>query len=575
MRDLRRAWGYFRDDAGSLVVALVLVVLLAGLGVLAPVPLAILFNLFDPKGGGGDGWVYGLFGFVPRRRDGATVLTLAGLTLGLRLAVEVVRAAQARLQLAAGYRGRARAQRDLFAKLTRLPPAWHRARPAGATLHALTRDTAGFHAGLNLAAAVVVNLVTLLVMLAVMLGLNARLTLVALAVVPLLAGTMLLWRRRLRTLNAGQCDADALVLTRGQRAMAALPLIQGFGREPHERDRFGGAVAGFVRTSLRLHRGEIWYGLALGGVLAAAFAALLGYGGLLVLRGSLSIGSLWLFVSYLGGLYDPLSKLANGAAEYAAAATGAGRALAVLDEPEEIADAADAADAADVPGGPLGVRFEGVDFAYRGGPAVLRDVCLTIAPGEFVAIVGPSGAGKSTLLHLVPRLADVAVGRVTVGEIDVRRLRLADLRRRVALVSQDAPVLAASAWENLTYGRPDASEAEARRAAEQAGAAAFLESLPLGYETQLGEGGADLSGGERQRLAVARAILSDAPVLLLDEPTAALDAAAESHLMDALRGLAGRRTILLATHRPAAAARADRIVTLDGGRVANPFAHNP
>ena len=567
MRGLGRALRYFRDDAAAAWLWGATVAALALVGVAAPVPLAIFFNLFDPNAAAGSGFVYRLFAWLPRERDAATVLTLAGLTLALRLLTEVLRAGQTALNIRVGYRGRSRVQLELFDALQRQPLAWHRRRPQGDLLHRLGHDTAGFHALLNVLAAAAVNAASLAVMLVVMLDLNGRLTLVALAVVPLLWGTMALWHRRLRDGNLAQRDAEAAVTTQGQRGLTALPLTQVFGREAWERGRFAAGVGDFTGASLRLHRTEILYNLALGGVVALGAAAMLGCGGLLVLQNRLSVGSLWLFVSYLASLYDPLNRLAGSAAGAQAAAAGVRRVFEVLDERPDVADPPDAMR---LPVEPRPIIFDRVTFRYGPDAAPALDgVSFRVEPGEFVAVVGASGAGKTTLLSLLPRFADPAAGRICFGGVDLRSARLRDVRRHVALVSQDSPVLPASVRENLIYGRPDAAAAEVRDAARSAGASEFIEALPDGYNTILAEGGASLSGGQRQRLAIARALLSNAPILVLDEPTSALDGEAEAKLAQTLNELRGRRTIILVSHRPALAAAADRTLTLVGGRLIN------
>ena len=565
MRVLRRASRYFRDDAAAAWAWCVCVAAAALAGVAVPVPLAIFFNLLDPNQAGGDGYVYRLFAWLPRERNATTIFALAGVTLALRLLGELLRAGQTALNIRVGYRGRSRVQLDLFSKLQRQSLAWHRGRPRGDLLHRLGHDTAGFHALLNVLAAAVVNAASLAIMLVVMFDLNVPLTLVALAVVPPLWGTMALWQKRLRDGNLGQRDAEAAVTTQGQRALIALPLAQSFGRERWESGRFAARVGDFTAASLRLHRQEILYNLALGTVVALGAAAMLGYGGLLVLHGTLGVGSLWLFLSYLASLYDPLNRLAGSAAGAQSAAAGVRRVLEVLDETPDVVERPHPVR---LPVAPRAVVFERVSFRYLPDAAPALDgVSFRVEPGECVAIVGASGAGKTTLLNLLPRFADPTAGRVCFGEVDLRSASLGDVRRHVALVSQDNMILPASVRENLVYGRPDATPGEVRRAAELAGAAEFIERLPAGYDTVLGEAGADLSGGQRQRLAIARALLTQAPVLVLDEPTSALDAAAEARLIETLDGLRGGRTVLLVTHRPAVAAVADRVLTLRNGRL--------
>jgi ATP-binding cassette subfamily B protein/subfamily B ATP-binding cassette protein MsbA len=286
------------------------------------------------------------------------------------------------------------------------------------------------------------------------------------------------------------------------------------------------------------------------------------------MRGSLSIGSLLVFMTYLSSLYAPLEMIAYASAGFVSASAGARRVREVLEASDRVEEAAAvvALPARSGRGG-RGVRFEGVTVGYTAGRAVLHEVSFEAAAGETVAIVGPTGAGKSTLLALAPRLADVWRGRVVIDGADVRQLPLASLRREIAMVLQAPWLLPLTVAENIAYGRPDASRAEIEAAAEAAQADAFIRRLPAGYDTVVGERGATLSGGEQQRLAIARALLKDAAIVLLDEPTAGLDGETEAQVCAALARLTAGRTTLVSAHRLSVIQRADRVVLLERGRV--------
>ena len=305
------------------------------------------------------------------------------------------------------------------------------------------------------------------------------------------------------------------------------------------------------------------YGATTGALTAAGTAAVLVMGSWQVWSGRLSVGEMVVFVSYLASLYGPLNALVNTYGLVRSAAVGVRRVFEVLDGEAPLRDGA-----AGLPEPVRGaIDFEGVDFAYPDGTTALHGIDLHIGAGECVAVVGPTGAGKSTLVSLIPRFADPSQGRVLLDGVDLRSLRLTALRRQISMVLQPAIVLPMTVFENIAYGRPDASRAEVEAAARLAQAHEFIAHLPAGYDTVLGEQGATLSEGERQRLTIARALLRQAPILIFDEPTASLDVTTEAALMTALDEVMRGRTAFVIAHRLRTVMRADRIVVLDAGRV--------
>jgi ABC-type multidrug transport system fused ATPase/permease subunit len=287
-----------------------------------------------------------------------------------------------------------------------------------------------------------------------------------------------------------------------------------------------------------------------------------------VTSGRMTLGTLLVVLAYLSSLYGPIRALARLARTLARGAASRERILEVLDSGEVVPEAADP-----LPAGPPrhGLALRGVWFAYTEGSPVLRHLDLEVAAGERVCVVGPTGAGKSTLLALLQRFYDPDAGAIELDGVDLRRLGLGSLRNQLALVPQDPWMLDGTIADNIGFGRPDASQADLEAAAALTGLDEILRRLPDGWHTRIGEGGVRLSGGQRRRVALARAILRDAPVLLLDEPTSGLDAASEQAVLDALDlvldSAAGGRTVLSVSHRLGLAARADRVVVLDGGRV--------
>jgi ATP-binding cassette subfamily B protein/subfamily B ATP-binding cassette protein MsbA len=309
-------------------------------------------------------------------------------------------------------------------------------------------------------------------------------------------------------------------------------------------------------------------------VLAAGTAAVMWLGGVKVLgsgsgvQGSgLTVGDLLVLLSYLASLYAPLETLTYLSQGFATASAGGRRVVEVLDSAEEVGEIAHPKPLADSRDGGCTIAWEHVTFGYNTGTAVLNDVTLEVRAGQLLALVGPTGAGKSTLVSLAPRFFDPWSGRMMIDGQDLKEAKLSDVRARVSIVLQEPFLLPLSVAENIAYGRPGASREEIEKAAVAANADSFIRKLPQGYDTIIGERGASLSGGERQRVAIARAILKDAPILILDEPTASLDAATEASVMEALARLTRGRTTIVIAHRLSTVRRADLVAVLESGRI--------
>jgi ABC-type multidrug transport system fused ATPase/permease subunit len=548
------------------------------LGALTPFPLAILMDGVFAATHAGIARYHWFFRYAPDSIVGQ-VITLAVLTLLLRLGQEILSMVQTLLGIKVGYDGLMKVRCDLFKKLQQLQLAYHRSQPQGDAIYRLSYDAFGFQTILNLfVQTILVSLLTLGVMTCFMLAMDWRLTLIALAIMP-----ALLWASKHygkifheKSLAAKQAESDLTVAI--QRSVSAIELVQAFGREAEELAHFHLTVGQSVKTWLKLHWEEVCYWLIIGVIFGVGGALIFGIGGWMVWRDQIvrhdpngfTIGNLTIFLAYVGKLYDPLNKLSGSGSSLQGGVAGVQRVFEVLDRDITIADAPDAIP---MPVRPRVLEFDHVGFEYRPGEPVLRDVCVHIDPGQMVAFVGSSGVGKTTLLNLLPRFYDPTQGALKLGDTDVRKIKLKDLRRHVALVLQENAILPATVAENIAYGRVGADEKSIAAAAELAGAAEFIEKLPKKYQTPIGEGFSTLSGGQRQRLGIARALLTEAPVLVLDEPTSALDPRHEAMIVQTLANLKGKRTIILVSHRLSTVADCDQIFVMDEGRVAEHGTH--
>lgn len=409
--------------------------------------------------------------------------------------------------------------------------------------------------------------VTVIGSLAMLFVTSPRLAAFALIGIPLAVLPIVLGARRLEKASRASQDRVADANTLASETLGAVRTVQAHAREPYERGRFGAAVATAVETARKRIRAQAWVTAAAITLIFGAITLVLWSGAHDVIDGTMSAGTLGQFVLYAligGGSVGALAEVWN---ELQRAAGGMGRIAELLNETPAIrAPAAPRILPAPVKGE---IRFDDVSFHYPSRPDLpaLDDFTLTVAPGETVALVGPSGAGKSTVFSMLLRFHDAQTGSVRIDGVDLRDLDPAQLREHIALVPQQPTIFAASAAENIRYGKLDATDAELQAAAEAAEADDFLRELPEGFDSQLGERGARLSGGQQQRIAIARALLKDAPILLLDEATSALDAQSERAVQHALERLMEGRTTLVIAHRLATVLKADRIVVMDRGRI--------
>jgi ABC-type multidrug transport system fused ATPase/permease subunit len=392
-----------------------------------------------------------------------------------------------------------------------------------------------------------------------------KLALVALAIAPVLIAVAYRYSHVSHPLLREVQQKMADVATVAEENIVGVHVVKSFAQEDAEQAKFERRSESVFDLSVRANRQRAFYIPVLSFLPLLAQAAILLVGGRMVASGTLSVASFVRFNLYLAMLVMPLRALGMWIGQAQRATASGERIFQVIDEPEEIADSPGVRD---LPPGDGRLVFDDVSFGYDAERPVLHDVALDLAAGRVVALIGHTGSGKTTLASLVPRFYDVQRGRVTIDGVDVRDVSLTSLRREIGVIAQDPFLFSATVRENIAFGRPDATDEEIERAARLAQAHEFVEALPEGYDTVIGERGITLSGGQRQRIAIARALVVDPRILILDDATASVDATTESRIREGLREAMRGRTTLIIAHRLSTIALADEIVVVDDGRIA-------
>ena len=555
---------YMRPYRGRVALLSVLLVSEIALGAVQPWPMAAVFDQVF----GGKPFPAWLAPWIPAfTRNSRFALLAFVVAAGVLLQVinQFVSAYGTQVQVDTGQRMVYDLRGKLFSHLTALGLNHH---ITTSTADAVYRVDVDAYAIENLVMSGLFPLATSTIALAVMFGwlfyMNVTIALLSLTVVPFLFLCLRFYTRTLVNREERVKELEAKLLGRLYETFGAMKLVKSFAREGFELQRY--KTNGVATMDARI--ANTWqqslFSVVVSTITILGTALVVIVGGSFVMTGKLTIGELTVVIFYLAAVYGPLSAIAHTTGQLQGALAGTKRVREMFALIPETVEAPGAIDALDITGD---IRVEDVGFTYPNGARVLHDISFAAKPGEVIALVGLTGAGKTTLVSLIPRFYDPTVGRVTIDGVDVRQYRVRSLREKIAIVLQDPVLFAGTIADNLRYGRLDATDEEIEQAARAAHAHEFIARLPKGYQTEIAQAGGTLSGGERQRLSVARAILKDAPILILDEPTSSLDSISEEIVFAALRRLRAGRTTIVIAHRLSTIRDADRILVLDGGEI--------
>ena len=539
-------------------------------GLLAPWPLKIIFDhvLLDKP-------LPSSLSFLRAMLESGKTLSLIVISLAI-VVIAVLRGLFSYFQLSitsrTGYQMVYSLRRELFVHLQRLSLSFHNRARCGELLTKVTGDTNTLKDAFpDLALAFAADLLTVIGMFGIMVALNWKLGLIVVAPFPILFYAVLYRYRTVKASAKRQRKKEGRIASQIAEALTAVALVQAFGRERYEEERFETESAQTLEESIHTARTEAAAARTVEIISAVGIWVVILFGSLQVLWGQLTPGDVLIFASYASNMYKPIRNLAKLSTKFSKATVSVERIAEILEIEPEIQDDPHAVEASNLKGE---IVFDNVSFDYGEGKEVLKEVSFTISPGQRVALVGASGAGKSTIVSLLLRLYDPQEGCIAIDGLNIKNYRRESLRREIGVVLQNSVLFGTTIRENIAYGKPDASLEEIVAAAKAANAHEFILELENGYDTIIGERGATLSGGQRQRIAIARVIIRNAPILILDEPMTGLDVESESKVRDALNRLMAGGTCLLVTHDLQAVAEADLILALEEGRIVERGRHS-
>ncbi len=463
-------------------------------------------------------------------------------------------------------------RRTLYSHIQRMSLSYHDHKQTGDLISRVTSDIDAIQSFIASGLlGVLINCLTLVGMVAVMFYINWRFTLIALSVAPVLFAVVYSYTRRIKKASREVRRKEGEMISVIEEVLTSIRVVKAFAREDYEPRRLEVESLESVELALRARDLKAKLAPLVEIIVAIGTCLVLWFGARMALDGSLSAGSLIVFIFYLGKMYKPMQELSKMTDAYSKAAVGYERIQEVMETEREVKDLPGARPAPPFQGR---IEFDRVYFGYEPGRPVLRDVNLRIEPGHVAALVGPTGAGKTTIISLIPRFYDPTSGTIKIDGYDVCRLTQKSLRQQISFVLQETLLFHAPVWSNIAYGKPGATKAEVLRAAELANASEFIDKMPEGYNTMIGERGVTLSGGQRQRIAIARAVIRDTPILILDEPTSGLDAASEKLVFDALDRLMEGKTSIVIAHRLSTIRRADTIFVVQDGTITERGRHD-
>jgi ATP-binding cassette subfamily B protein len=462
-------------------------------------------------------------------------------------------------------------RRTLYSHVQRLSLSYHDHKQIGDLISRVTSDIDAIQSFIASGVlGVFVDTLTLAGMVGVMFYINWRFTLIALSVAPGLFAVVYSYTRRIKKASREVRKKEGEIVSVIQEVLTSIRVVKAFAREDYEQRRLEEESLESVEIALHARGLKAKLTPLVEVIVAIGTSLVLWFGARMVLQGDLSAGSLIVFILYLGKMYKPMQDLSKMTDAYSKASVGYERIREVLATDGEVADLPGAGPARKLRGR---IEFENVYFHYAPDLSVLRGVTLRIEAGQTAALVGPTGAGKTTIVSLIPRFYDPVSGVVSIDGQDVRRFTQKSLRQQMSFVLQETLLFHGPIWKNIAYGKPEASRAEIYRAAELANAHEFIAKMPQAYDTIVGERGVTLSGGQRQRIAIARAVIRDSPILILDEPSSGLDAASEKLLFEALDRLMEGKTSIVIAHRMSTIRDADAIFVVDGGIIRETGTH--